>query len=219
LKHPLRKLEKKYSPRSIQTFSVSDTLHMTEVDSPAPVHHGIDCELERTLTLLEQAQDKLVIQASRDLLTGLPNRRAMERQLASRVRRAEPFTAIYIDLNGFKKINDIHGHAAGDELLRQVGARLRTVLGADHTIGRWGGDEFVAFVEGGTAEARALAARVRGSFGKPFAIESVRPNTLLGAAVGMAVWTPNDTAAELLRRADFAMYEQKGRRKRHCART
>src|SRR6185312_7398722 len=69
-------------------------------------------ELERTLTLLEEAQDQLVIQASRDTLTGLANRRTVELQLEARVKRGEPFTAIYIDLNGFKKINDTYGHAA-----------------------------------------------------------------------------------------------------------
>ena len=115
-------------------------------------------ELERTLTLLEEAQDQLVIQASRDTLTGLANRRTVELQLEARVKRGEPFTAIYIDLNGFKKINDTYGHAAGDELLRQVGERLRSAFRAGDTIGRWGGDEFVAFVEGGAAEMARIKA-------------------------------------------------------------
>jgi diguanylate cyclase (GGDEF)-like protein len=165
-------------------------------------------ELERTLTLLEDAQDQLVTQASRDGLTGLANRRTVELQLDARVKRGEPFTAIYIDLNGFKKINDTYGHAAGDELLRQVGGRLRTAFRAGDTIGRWGGDEFVAFVEGGSAE----MIRIQAALEKPFAIEGVSSKIAVGAAVGAASWRSNETAAELLHRADFAMYEEKLRR-------
>jgi diguanylate cyclase (GGDEF)-like protein len=165
-------------------------------------------ELERTLTLLEEAQDQLVMQASRDTLTGLANRRTVELQLEARVKRGEPFTAIYIDLNGFKKINDTYGHAAGDELLRQVGERLRTAFRGGDTIGRWGGDEFVAFVEGGGAE----MARIKAVMEKPFAIEGVGRTIAVGAAVGAAGWHANETASELLHRADFAMYEEKLRR-------
>lgn len=165
-------------------------------------------ELERTLTLLEEAQDQLVMQASRDTLTGLANRRTVELQLEMRVKRGEPFTAIYIDLNGFKKINDTYGHAAGDELLRQVGERLRTAFRRGDTIGRWGGDEFVAFVEGGTAE----MARIKAALEKPFAIDGVERPIPVGAAVGAAAWRANETASELLHRADFAMYEEKLRR-------
>jgi diguanylate cyclase (GGDEF)-like protein len=165
-------------------------------------------ELERTLTLLEDAQDQLVIQASRDTLTGLANRRTVELQLEARVKRGEPFTAIYMDLNGFKKINDTYGHAAGDEVLRQVGDRLRTAFRAGDAIGRWGGDEFVAFVESGNAE----MLRIKAVLEKPFTIEGVGRPIVVGAAVGAAAWRPNDTASELLHRADFAMYEEKLRR-------
>jgi diguanylate cyclase (GGDEF)-like protein len=165
-------------------------------------------ELERTLTLLEEAQDQLLFQASRDALTGLANRRTVELQLEARVKRGEPFTAIYIDLNGFKKINDTYGHAAGDELLRQVGERLRSAFRAGDTIGRWGGDEFVAFVEGGAAE----MARIKAALEKPFSLEGVGRPITVGAAVGAASWRPGETASELLHRADFAMYEEKLRR-------
>lgn len=165
-------------------------------------------ELERTLTLLEEAQDQLVIQASRDALTGLANRRTVELQLEARVKRGEPFTAIYIDLNGFKKINDTYGHAAGDDLLRQVGERLRNAFRAADTIGRWGGDEFVAFVEGGSAE----IARIQAALEKPFAVEDAGSKVAVGAAIGAATWRAGDSASELLHRADFAMYEEKLRR-------
>jgi diguanylate cyclase (GGDEF)-like protein len=148
------------------------------------------------------------MQASRDTLTGLANRRTVELQLDARVKSGKPFTAIYIDLNGFKRINDTYGHAAGDGLLRQVGDRLRTAFRAGDTIGRWGGDEFVAFVEGGVAE----MARIKAAMEKPFAIEGVERPIAVGAAVGAAAWSANESVSELLRRADFAMYEEKLRR-------
>ena len=81
-------------------------------------------ELERTLHLLEQVQEQLSEQASRDALTGLANRRSVEAQLDFRIGRATPFTAIYVDLNGFKKVNEAYGHAVGDDLLKQVGSQL-----------------------------------------------------------------------------------------------
>lgn len=166
-------------------------------------------ELERTLSLLEQAQDQLQMQASRDALTGLANRRTVEMQLDARVKRGEPFTAIYIDLNGFKKINDSYGHSAGDDLLRQVGSRLRSAFRPGDTIGRWGGDEFVAFVDADQSEAQKQMTRVRESLAEHFLIEGGQRRVAIGAAVGAATWKPNDTASELLHRADFAMYEEK----------
>jgi GGDEF domain-containing protein len=79
---------------------------------------------------------------------------------------------------------------------------------AGDTIGRWGGDEFVAFVEAGGAE----MARIEGALEKPFALEGASRPIEVGAAVGAATWRPNETASELLHRADFAMYEEKLRR-------
>ena len=169
-------------------------------------------ELERTLSLLEQAQDQLQLQASRDALTGLANRRTVEAQLEARVKRGDPFTAIYIDLNGFKAINDTYGHASGDDILRQVGHRLRASFRATDTIGRWGGDEFVAFVDGDQTEARTHMTRVRNAMRETFLIDSVPQGIVLSAAVGAATRRPNDSASELLHRADFAMYEEKLRK-------
>jgi diguanylate cyclase (GGDEF)-like protein len=168
-------------------------------------------ELERTLTLLEAAQEQLSMQATHDALTGLVNRRSIESQLEGRIRRGEPFTAIYIDLNGFKKINDDHGHAAGDELLRQVGERLRAVFRFTDAIGRWGGDEFVAFVD--AAEAQQHLTRVKKAMIEQFELAGASERVTIGAAVGAATWDPGESASELLQRADFAMYEEKLRRR------
>jgi diguanylate cyclase (GGDEF)-like protein len=168
-------------------------------------------ELEQTLRILEQAQEQLAVLASRDALTGLANRRSVETHLDSRVKRGTPFTAIYIDLNGFKKITDTYGHAAGDDLLRQVGGRLRKVFRLTDVIGRWGGDEFVALVDLSEADVQTTVSRFRKSLAVDFIVckggETHRVH--IGAAVGVATWHPGETPADLLRHADFAMYEEK----------
>jgi diguanylate cyclase (GGDEF)-like protein len=168
-------------------------------------------ELERTLTLLEAAQEQLSLQATHDMLTGLVNRRSIETQLEGRIRRGDPFTAIYIDLNGFKKINDDYGHATGDELLQHVGERLRSAFRFSDAIGRWGGDEFVAFVDAG--EAQQHMTRVKMAMMEDFELAAVPERVAVGAAVGAATWDPGESASDLLQRADFAMYEEKLRRR------
>ena len=164
-------------------------------------------ELERTLKLLEEAQEQLSVLASRDALTGLENRRSIEAQLEARLKRGTPLSAIYIDLNGFKKINDTYGHEAGDELLRQVGKRLRMAFRSGDAIGRWGGDEFVALVD--SENVGAQIDRVAECLATDFAISDAERRIRIGAAVGAAVRMPGDSAASLLQRADFAMYEVK----------
>jgi diguanylate cyclase (GGDEF)-like protein len=171
-------------------------------------------ELEQTLRLLERAQEQLAVQASRDALTGLANRRSIESHLDVRVKRGQSFTAIYIDLNGFKRINDSHGHAVGDDLLKQVAHRLQTAFRSTDVVGRWGGDEFVALADVGFTDAQVITSRIRDCLTADFVIskEQAEHRITIGAALGVAIWKPGDTAAEVLHRADFAMYEEKLRR-------
>jgi diguanylate cyclase (GGDEF)-like protein len=168
-------------------------------------------ELERTLRILEEAQEQLALLASRDALTGLANRRSVETHLDFLLRRGAPFTAIYIDLNGFKKINDTYGHEAGDDLLKQAGIRLRTAFRMTDVFGRWGGDEFVALMDTSSTEVQTRISRITECLAGDFVIgnEGAEYRVTIGAAVGVAAWKPGDTATELLRRADFAMYEEK----------
>jgi len=171
-------------------------------------------ELERTLRLLEQAHEQMALQASRDALTGLANRRTVENHLDSRMKRGTPFTAIYIDLNGFKKINDTYGHAAGDDLLKQVANRLLRAFRAKDVVGRWGGDEFVALMDPSSGSVETGISRIAECLTDAFVVwkDGDRHGVFIGAAVGVATWNPGDTATELLHRADFAMYEEKLRR-------
>jgi diguanylate cyclase (GGDEF)-like protein len=168
-------------------------------------------ELEQALRLLEQAQAQLALQASQDALTGLANRRSVDAHLDLRSKRETPFSVIYLDLNGFKRINDTYGHQAGDDLLKQVGERLRLAFRATDLVGRWGGDEFVALVEANLADTHAQVARVSERLSKEFVISTgeTEQRVSVGAAIGVATWQPGDSIAAVLQRADDEMYQQK----------
>lgn len=173
-------------------------------------------ELEQTLSLLEEAKEQLALLAARDTLTGLANRLTLETHLDFLVKRGTPFTAVYIDLNGFKKINDTYGHSGGDHLLRQVGERLQTAFRATDVVGRWGGDEFIALVDADFAGDQEHLFRIADSLAEEFVIDNGEAacRVGIGAAVGVARWNPGDTAIQVIQRADFAMYEQKVRHTR-----
>jgi diguanylate cyclase (GGDEF)-like protein len=154
-------------------------------------------------------------QARTDELTGLPNRRSAYEALDSVDRRlaAGGSTAVLVvDLDRFKEINDSLGHVAGDELLRQVGPRLRQGLRAEDQLFRLGGDEFVVLAgELDDAEALALGQRLRAELQRPFRFGSM--DLSVDASVGIAVGPGHSSAAEeLLQLADLAMYSAKGTR-------
>jgi len=158
-------------------------------------------------------QEQLSRLALHDPLTGAPNRRLLVNELdaiLARARRSgERAGVAFLDLTEFKAVNDHLGHDAGDELLRQVYARLADRVRAGDVVGRLGGDEFVVLFPtlnpGGVA---SLAARVLGAFDEPFTVDDdvVRVHGNLG----IALWPANgETADELLRQADEAMYAAK----------
>jgi diguanylate cyclase (GGDEF)-like protein len=109
----------------------------------------------------EQAREAAMTIALTDDLTGLPNRRCFQRLLADRIRTAtetaEPFALALIDLDGFKPINDVHGHPVGDEILRQVGERLAKAIDGRGSAARIGGDEFAIICDGIGAREEAIA--------------------------------------------------------------
>ncbi|HLK50409.1 MAG TPA: GGDEF domain-containing protein [Bryobacteraceae bacterium] len=162
-------------------------------------------ELATFQSRLEEAER----QASQDPLTGLCNRRYTEAQIRMRVEKALPFCILVLDLNGFKKVNDSHGHIAGDELLKQFAARLRSALRSSDIVGRWGGDEFVVVLDCEAVQASSRVVSIHKKLAGGYAV-SHRPGLItLTAAVGLAACHPGDTLAALFERADEAMYQQK----------
>jgi diguanylate cyclase (GGDEF)-like protein len=159
---------------------------------------------------------RLSHQSLHDALTGLPNLALVidrAEQMLARTRRSHaPVAALYVDIDGFKHVNDSFGHAAGDELLRVVAARLSGLVRGADTVGRLGGDEFVVLLENLTLDAgpELVAERMCQVLGQPVDLHGTRGRTLsVTASIGIALGQ-RDSADELLRDADFALYEAKG---------
>ena len=157
--------------------------------------------------------------AQHDPLTGLPNRRLLIDRLSQETAAARRYgtglTVMLLDLDGFKAVNDSFGPGAGDEVLCQVARRLRHVVREDDTVARLGGDEF-ALLQGHVREpqAAALAAgRIIEMMDAPFRIDS--QEVRVAASIGIACHAAHDTADDLLRQADLALYRAKrtGRRR------
>ncbi|MCD4863148.1 diguanylate cyclase domain-containing protein [Pseudomonas sp. PLB05] len=155
-------------------------------------------------------------EARQDPLTGLLNRRALAELLPLALARADrnktPLALVFIDLDGFKAINDTFGHEAGDELLRVVAGRLRDTSRASDMVARLAGDEFTVALESvqnGLSDARMVASKMLASIVQP--VELPCGSVHVQASMGIAVYTPGSltSAPELIREADVFMYEAK----------
>lgn len=162
-----------------------------------------------------RAEAELTRLAVTDALTGLPNRAALHdrlgQALARRRRQQSVLAVLFLDLDGFKSVNDRFGHAAGDQVLREVAARLAATLRPGDTVGRLGGDEFVVVCEElpDPSEADEIANRLQAALAPAFTVhgEQVRLRASVGVAVA-ATDQPVDPR-ELLHAADQAMYRAK----------
>jgi len=171
--------------------------------------------VSRDITAQREAERALVHQSLHDALTGLPNRVLVidraEQMLARARRYGTAVAALYIDIDGFKQINDRFGHAAGDQLLQTVAARLTGSLREADTAGRLGGDEFVVLLENFSVEARPemVAERLCSVVAEPIELDAIDgPVVSVTASVGVAAGA-RASADDLLRDADFALYAAK----------
>jgi diguanylate cyclase (GGDEF)-like protein/PAS domain S-box-containing protein len=166
------------------------------------------------ISLLSETQRKLEQLATIDTLTELPNRRLLQDRLDRALLRADRHRVgmglMFIDLDGFKSVNDTLGHDVGDLLLREVARRLSGCVRASDTIGRFGGDEFAIILEDAVlpTDAAWIAERIIAALAAPFQLAGHCVRT--SASIGIAIY-PSDgaDAAALLRSADMAMYRSK----------
>jgi diguanylate cyclase (GGDEF)-like protein len=164
--------------------------------------------------LAEEARQEAMTIALTDDLTGLPNRRCFQSLLADKIgtaaETAKPFALGLIDLDGFKPINDVHGHPVGDEILRQVAERLAKAIDGRGSAARIGGDEFAIICDGigSHDEAVAFGEKIQTIFAAPFAVQPL--GLRLTCACGFALF-PSSAAnpGELVRVADAALYRAK----------
>jgi diguanylate cyclase (GGDEF)-like protein len=168
---------------------------------------------ERAWGLVGERTGELEYSALHDPLTDLPNRGLVldrAEQILARARRlGVPATALFMDIDDFKQINDRYGHQVGDEVLRHVGERLRSVLRDNDTVGRLGGDEFVMLIDsvGFDATPDLLAERILEVLRQPIELPGHAPVTAT-ASIGIATGMPG-TAEQLMQDADLALYKAK----------
>jgi diguanylate cyclase (GGDEF)-like protein len=166
---------------------------------------GIAIERRRTM-------EKLIHDARHDGLTGLPNRRAIFDQLEvalPRARRSAGVAVLFVDLDGLKAFNDTYGHDRADEMIREIGGRLRAVVRADDFVGRFGGDEFVIIAEGLVSRGQAgeLAERLLEEVGRSL---PGAEGSAVSASIGITLLCDGATEVpEAIRQADRAMYAAK----------
>lgn len=209
--------------RSTDTHNSAEALRVALTQERSE-REAAERALDRLSTLLQQARADLAGTraaeqrarhlASHDPLTSLPNLRHFRARLDARLAREDlsrrTLAVFFIDLDGFKLINDHHGHRTGDALLRITAARMRHAVRADDLVGRVGGDEFACLVDGMTDrdQLRHMACKLFGTICAPTTVRDVAYR--VRPSIGIALF-PDDaaTSGSLLENADVAMYAAK----------
>lgn len=191
------------------------TRQLVALEEKAQLAEALDTrvgELDRALAERDALHHRLRHLAFHDSLTGVANRASFDEHLAAALRSpaelwAGPPTVVYIDLDGFKGVNDDHGHECGDALLVAVARRLAASLREGDVVARLGGDEFCLLLHSAPQDVPNLAQRVVDALSQPFQLDAA--TVCVGASVGVATGSADTTGADLLRRADAAMYRAK----------
>jgi diguanylate cyclase (GGDEF)-like protein len=168
------------------------------------------------ITERKHLQEEIEHMAFHDALTGLANRsllfNRLEHVLAVQRRSGHGSAVLFMDLDDFKKINDTLGHSAGDQLLVEIGRRLKACVRSNDTVSRLGGDEFAVLLEGaGLAEATETAERIQLALRRPVCMEGGAHT--VQTSIGVTVTADRSRADDVLRDADAAMYAAKRRGK------
>jgi len=183
------------------------------VVDPAGHHHGFR-GVGTDITEIRHSQDRLTQLASIDMLTGLPNRQRLREifgdAIADSRRTGHPCAILFLDLDGFKPVNDTFGHSIGDAVLRIVARRLDAEVGTAGLVGRVGGDEFALLIHDGREpeQVAALAGRLIAAIAEPFLFD--KGEIRIGLSIGCA-FAPSDGVSidDLLLKADLALYDAK----------
>jgi len=183
----------------------------TSIDRMAAEGKAAIDELKAEVSTYQAKLEEAELIASRDALTGLGSRLWVEGQIERRVKSGAPLCVAVIDINGFKQINDEHGHLAGDEILKQFAGELQSVCRSADLIGRWGGDEFIIVLDCGLPQAKAKIDRLREWTCGSYKIHGRNGPIKLHveASIGLAEHLPGESMKGLLERADADMYQDK----------
>ncbi len=189
-----------------QTSEMRGFAESIELDS-----HDAFARLREKMTEIQHRLHEAELLATLDPLTGVANRRELDRELAARIAAQQEFCVLLFDLDGFKAVNDQHGHLCGDEVLKQLAARLSGQVRARDFVCRWGGDEFVAILACEQAHAETRSRQIANRLNGPYRIsgEGHEIRIDLGVSVGLAQYAPGESLAHLFRRVDESMYRHK----------
>jgi diguanylate cyclase (GGDEF)-like protein/PAS domain S-box-containing protein len=174
--------------------------------------------IARDVTVRLRDRERLVFRAEHDAVTGIHNRWRFERDLSEQVGRArrygEQAALVMVDIDGFKQINDVHGHEAGDDVLKQIGAMLKRRLRQTDLVARIGGDEFTVLLPyAGASQAQAVSEVLRGAICETSIALADGTRLYLSVGIGTAlIDAQTDSEAAVLAEADRAMYQDKARR-------
>lgn len=194
-------------PRLVrQTVELRGFAESIELDS-----HDAFARLREKMIEIQRRLHEAELLATLDPLTGVANRRELDRELAARVAAQQEFCVLLFDLDGFKAVNDHYGHLCGDEVLKQLAARLSGQVRARDFVCRWGGDEFVAILACEQAHAEARSRQIAARLNGPYRItgEGHEIHVPVAVSVGLAQYTAGESLAHLFRRVDESMYRHK----------
>jgi diguanylate cyclase (GGDEF)-like protein len=189
-----------------QTSDLRDFAQSIELDSRDDF-----ARLRQKMIEIQRRLHEVELLATLDPLTGVANRRDLHRELTARINSQQEFCVLLFDLNGFKEINDQFGHLLGDEVLKQLAARLSGQVRARDYVCRWGGDEFIAILACDLPIAEARSRQIAERLNGPYQIRGDGREIRVDVAVtvGLAQYCTGESAEQLFHRVDESMYRQK----------